>query len=295
MQQPKFTRWPWGVLAMLAPAVAALAAVLHYYNELPIAALTADERLWRSGSVFFGVLGAANGYLIGIAIGDLGRSVLAVPLGAVMAIGATQILLNQVGTVAVIIIFGVILLNAVSNGVKILSGCAATMLLMIILMAVVARESNTGNSNQAHLILAYPLICSIITALMPLERTVEGFVGAFVVGARSSLYGMIAGVIAACLSMSLFKILDTIVPGGIASGIFGAGTCSVVVGAIASNVYCMKLLFDAVYRVARDGEDERPIAPTDGERAADVLPESAPIPVVPAPLSGEPADLPPQN
>ncbi len=273
MQQPKFSRWPWGALAVGAPIVAGVAAAAHYQGELA-RPFPADERIWRSGGVFFGVLGAANGYLIGIAIGDLGRSVLAVPLGAAMAYGATQLLQNQIGAAVVIILFGIIMLNAISNGVKILSGCAVTMLLMVILMTVVVQDSTTGG-RSAHLVVAYPLICSVITASMPLELSLLGVFGAFLVGARASLYGMIAGVVGYCLGMTFLKLLNTLVPGGISSGVFSPETGSVIFGAAASNVFCMKHLFEAVYRATREGEDDRMMTKVDRETAENAAEDAA--------------------
>ena len=291
MQQPKFSRWPWGALAVGAPLVAGVAAAFHFQNELALP-IPPDERLWRSGGVFFGVLGAANGYLIGIAIGDLGRSVLAVPLGAAMAYGATQLLHNQIGAVVVIVGFGIIMLNAISNGVKILSGCAVTMLLMVVLMTVVAHDG--AASTNTHLIMVYPLVCSVITASMPLDPSLLGVFGAFLVGARASLYGMIAGVVGYCLGMTFMKLVEVTMPGGLAMDLVDQrGIFSMVVGAAASNVYCMKYLFDAVYRATREGEDQRMLARVDDDAPPleEPVQNAQPIPeVAPAPLKPPPGD-----
>jgi hypothetical protein len=276
MQQPKFTRWPWGVLALTTPALAAGAALAHLLNDSASQHLPTEERIWIAGTVFFGVLGAANGYLIGIAIGDLGRSALALPLGAAIALGATYGLHFQVVAVAVIILFAAIMLNAVVNGLKILSGCAATMLLMVVLMGIIAAEGE--GARPVNLLLTYPLICSFVTASMPLERSVDGLFGAFLVGARASLFGMLPGLLAFCLTMSLITLIDFLLPGSMLGGTVGPvgpALCATTVGAMAANVYCMKLLFDAVYRVSNSDEEhfhEVPVTVTHEAPPADPAP-----------------------
>ena len=271
MQQPQFKRWPWGVLAMAAPAVAGFAALVYTLNDPTSQHLPADERIWMAGTVFFGILGAANGYLIGIAIGDLGRSVVALPLGASMALAATFGLRYHLVAIAVIILFVSIMLNSVINGLRILSGCATSMLLMVVFMTIVASEEE--GSRLPNLLLTYPLICSVVTASMPLERTVDGLVGAFLVGARASLFGMLPGVLAASLALSVYSVVMQFVPGVMPLGPVLPALGATVIGAMAANVFCMKLLFDAVYRVSNTDDEhlhENPV--TVDAAAGDTVP-----------------------
>jgi hypothetical protein len=71
LDKPKFTWWPLKALALAVPVLSAALSFACSANSphQPI-------------PLFFCLLGAGNGYLIGIAIGDLGRSMIAIPLGA---------------------------------------------------------------------------------------------------------------------------------------------------------------------------------------------------------------------
>ena len=246
MLQPKFTPWPWGVLAICAPGMAAVATVMQLIQN-PVAAPQGDERFWEAAGAFFGVLGAGNGYLIAIAIGDFGRSVVALPLGAVTGYLSVQALRSPMVAGIVVAVYGIVIINAVINGVRILSGCTATMLLALLLMTITVGNVTGEMGHEQNLLMCYPLICSIITASMPLDRSVDGVFGAFLVGARASLHSMIAGLIGFAAVMLLFAI---------AGQFFWMGLgierllCSSVIGAMIANIFCIKSLFDVVYRVA---------------------------------------------
>ncbi len=82
-KQPKFKLWPWKALALALPLVAALCAYLASRHS-------SDER--RILTVFFIVLAASNGYLMAAAIGDLGRCLLAIPIGVCGAFAAVSLL-----------------------------------------------------------------------------------------------------------------------------------------------------------------------------------------------------------
>jgi hypothetical protein len=73
MNKPKFAWWPFRSLALAVPVLAA---------SLTFGCCASQNAPLHAMPLFFCLLGAGNGYLIGIALGDLGRSMIAIPLGA---------------------------------------------------------------------------------------------------------------------------------------------------------------------------------------------------------------------
>ena len=82
-KQPKYTWWPWRAIAMAVPAcaVGAGAAVAAYetFDKQ-------DERMRMAVLTAMTIYGAGNGFLLGAAIGDFGRSILAMLAGAMAAL-----------------------------------------------------------------------------------------------------------------------------------------------------------------------------------------------------------------
>ena len=265
MLQPKFTPWPWGLLSVGVPAMAAMTTVAQFLND-PSSATT-DERIWRAAAAFFGILGAGNGYLIAIAIGDFGRSVYALPLGALVGFLAVRGLQSPLVAGIAVLIYGVIIFNSMVNGARVLSGCAATGMLGLLLMTIVVNNIGSDSSHPEHLLIGYPIICSMITASMPLDRSLEGVGGAFMVGARSSLHSMVAGMLAFAATMLIASLVQVFVRANM--GLVPL-LASAVIGAMAANYFCIKGLFDVVYRVepaaASSGSPPRkPDVPADGD------------------------------
>ena len=65
-------------MALTVPALAAAMVYLLVAHE-QLAPGRSDE-LWRISVICFSIVGACNGYLLAIATGDFGRSLIALPL-----------------------------------------------------------------------------------------------------------------------------------------------------------------------------------------------------------------------
>ncbi len=235
--QPKFRRWPWGALAMAIPLIAGVATMAAFNNG---AEMDQPGELFRAAKLFFIVLCAGNGYLMTVAIGDLGRSVLAVPVGALAGLASIYAADSSAALKFVIIYFAIITLVAVLQMGRALIEDAGAMLLSTMVILYVVSESRSNS--ELKLIVAYPIACSMIAASMPLRGGFEGIFSALVVGARASLLGTLAGLIVLPL---VFPLLNSIHFPVYASG--------VVLSVMAANYLCFKLLFDACFR-AQDTE-----------------------------------------
>ncbi|MCW8133702.1 MAG: hypothetical protein KIS92_25375, partial [Planctomycetota bacterium] len=77
--QPAYAFWPWQVLAAAVPLASVLGSVAVVYSETGV-------RDWQTHELAiltsFTIYGAGNGFLLGAAIGDFGRSMLAMIAGA---------------------------------------------------------------------------------------------------------------------------------------------------------------------------------------------------------------------
>jgi len=252
MLQPTFKFWPWGALSIAAPAVAALAAGAQLMKDAAHGPLS-DEDTWRAAAVFFGIIGAANGYLIAIAIGDLGRSALAIPLGAIAGALSISLLKSPYVASAVTLYFGVFMYCAAMEGQQMILGCFTAFLLSVLLMLIVASSFNNESSRLIHLLLCYPLVCSLVAASMPLERSFRGAYEAFGIGAQAALYSGIAGLFALagvsilCLIVSHYSRFDL-------------GEIQLYVaffaGAAVANYRCIRYMFDLLFR-ADTSDDEQ--------------------------------------
>lgn len=82
-QQPVFALWPWKVLAAAVPAASVLGAASVFLSE-------ARVNNWDTQTLAvltaYTLYGASNGFLLGAAIGDFGRSILAMMAGAFTAL-----------------------------------------------------------------------------------------------------------------------------------------------------------------------------------------------------------------
>ena len=83
MARPRYTWWPWRTLALAVPVVSFGAAVFA-----SLAGVEASERSTEKLTLLVGltIFGAGNGFLLGAAIGDFGRSILAMIAGAAAAL-----------------------------------------------------------------------------------------------------------------------------------------------------------------------------------------------------------------
>lgn len=83
MAQPNFTWWPWRILALSVPWVAFAGALAAWQQEEFARRIERDEQTLR---VLLALYAGGNGLLLGAAIGDLGRSLLAMFVGTAMAL-----------------------------------------------------------------------------------------------------------------------------------------------------------------------------------------------------------------
>lgn len=83
MAQPNFTWWPWRILALSVPWLAFAGAVAA---RLQFEVAGRPERDAQSLRVLLAVYASGNGLLLGAAIGDLGRSLLAMFVGTAAAL-----------------------------------------------------------------------------------------------------------------------------------------------------------------------------------------------------------------
>jgi hypothetical protein len=237
MKQPKFQLWPWGAMALAVPAFAGSAGVIFAVKD-PRSGFPM-EKFWDAAVVFFSVLGAGNGYLIGIAVGDLGRSLFALVAGA--AAGLVSVHALQEPLIGVIYIFFLMILmaNSILNASQVITGCTTVVVLAFVLMFSLVSHLDHP---ELHLCVCYPLVCSCNTASLPLEWTTAAMFGAALSGTRAALHGMMYGLVVFAFSCIL----------GGDERIFVLGCIS---GAVVANYFCIKALFGSVYRV------EHPVAP----------------------------------
>lgn len=82
-RQPAFGFWPWQVLSASVPLASVLGSIAVIFSDTEVQG-------WRSHELAiltaFTIYGAGNGFLLGAAIGDFGRSVLAMIAGAFTAL-----------------------------------------------------------------------------------------------------------------------------------------------------------------------------------------------------------------
>lgn len=224
-------------MAAGVPALAGFATFMAQANDTAFYG-SPSERLFRAATVFFIVLSAGNGYLMTIAIGDLGRSIIALPIGALAGFVSVYAAHSPAAMKLVIAYLALVTFVAARDmGRELIHDAAEMIIALIILLCFVS----AGNNNS--LLVAYPLACSLIAASMPLYGGLEGIFSAMVVGIRASLIGSLAGVM----------VLIVLSPVWASQWDWLRGI-TVVLCAMAANVYCFKHLFEATYRATVDAE-----------------------------------------
>ncbi|MBI3832645.1 MAG: hypothetical protein HY291_24195 [Planctomycetes bacterium] len=81
--QPVYAWWPWRAVALAVPVAAALSGYAVVATESQVPDLSRAQLVALTS---FTVYGAGNGFLLGAAIGDFGRSILAMVMGALAAL-----------------------------------------------------------------------------------------------------------------------------------------------------------------------------------------------------------------
>lgn len=103
MVQPRFTWWPWRVLALAVPWLAYAGAVAARMQLEDAGRTEQDTQTLR---VLLAVYAGGNGLLLGAAIGDLGRSLLAMFVGSAAALILAPFCVSGMGWVCVPLVIG---------------------------------------------------------------------------------------------------------------------------------------------------------------------------------------------
>jgi hypothetical protein len=274
-QRPAFTLWPWKVIALAVPAMALAAAVF--------AAATHSSAPKDVLTVFFLVLAAGNAYVFAMAIGDFGRSVLAIPLGALSGYLAVRIFwypIVDIVYLAVLAIYAALLFRGDGRGSAM--GCALVGFLFLAFLAAASRAAQEDVSLICALS-SYPFVCSCVTAAMPLENTPAAVWRAGLAGVNAALHGLLLGVIFWLATMVLCAAtFRSVAPSW---GVADVVVIPVVVAALATNYFCVRFLFSGVHRI--EVPQERPPDEAPPQEAASTAEEAPPQL---APLAAPPSD-----
>ncbi|MCY3022741.1 MAG: hypothetical protein NTW87_27500 [Planctomycetota bacterium] len=243
MKQPEFTLWPWKVSALAVPAMALVAVLLALSQS-------ADKR--EAMVVFFGVLAAGNAYLFAMAVGDFGRSVIAIPVGAVAGVVAVEVFKHQEANVVYLLFLGILVITGMVRGfVRALPGCGLLILVFIAFMIAAAAGGLRGGDVTLCVLSAYPFVCGAVTATMPLDSDLPGIWNACMAGTRAALHGLLMGAFIGIFSLPVCFVLYA---GGLllqwrspvaASAAFNVAP---LVALLATNYFCVKYVFAAVHR-----------------------------------------------
>ena len=97
-----FTWWPWKTLALAVPLMALASTLIFALNDR----LPDDGAL----AVFFSVIGAGNAYMLAMANGSLGRSMLAIPIGVAAGFLSVELFSSGMALLTGGILLGIFLL-----------------------------------------------------------------------------------------------------------------------------------------------------------------------------------------
>lgn len=264
-RHPQFTWWPYRTLALVIPLVAFGASVGAALNSTK----QGNDQTLEILIVFFAVMGAGTAYLFAMAIGDLGKSVLAVPAGSIAGFVAVHLFSHPVVSLVFVVVLGFLTIHAMLNGIfRTRVGCGGLILLFVAGCAVVGVRRSFEPEISA--ICAYPFICGVVAAFMPYDRSFGGIRSAWLAGTLNATYGMI---LAGGIAMATF-IFVAFLASGRGLGRAYADVLAIIwaVSALClANMFCAKNLFYSVYRVSHEPEPEPPgeMAATTGSAPAD--------------------------
>jgi hypothetical protein len=257
--RPKFTWWPYRTVALLVPALAAVASYLAYAHS---EAGSESEKELAGFTVFFAIIGAGNAYLFAIAIGDFGKSVLAVPVGAIAGFAAVHVL----GFSTASSIYGGMLLLTATYGMAVgaFSFLAGLVLVVLLTLSVLGLYFGRHSFNaEVAQFFGYPFICGMVAASMPYERSIEGRLLAWMTGSLSAMYGMVIALGITVILMFFVEILLNPAGGVRREDRWAVWSILRWVLFGTANYLCARHLFYSVYRVREgavpaeeDGEDE---------------------------------------
>jgi len=253
VKRPEFSWWPYRAVALSVPVLALGAAVGSTFASNRVG----DEQTLEVMTIFFAVLGAGNAYLFAIAIGDLGKTVLAVPAGGFAGFLAVQIFGHPPATVIYLVLLGILTIHAMLNGIfRALVGCGGLFLMFI--GGCVAVNIRNAFEPGLCVICSYPFVCGAVAAFMPYERSMGGIRSAWLAGTLNAAYGMI---LSAGIGATFFVIV------GFAGGLIFRGSVGqilAIAGGVVSlclaNFFCAQSLFFSVYRISDEPDVVKPAA-----------------------------------
>ncbi len=240
MNTVAFTLWPWRVLALVVPAVAVVAGVACATDRQANPAYIAPAVL--------GVLGAGNAYILAIASGNLGRTVMAVPVGVIA--GFLPLLVVAVPAALTVYVFILLLWGlgvAVEKMMRSsmawgLLGTPIVLLLggVLLLIALAGALRRTGD--PAILApLCFPFECACIVPCMTANTRYRGSAEAFCDSITASVKGLFAMIAIMTPLLIVFSILR--VPHNDVAEMMLA-----ILALMICNYFFMKNFFSAIVR-----------------------------------------------
>jgi hypothetical protein len=237
MNQITFSWWPWKVLALTVPVVAAGAGIFvasqRNYDESQLVIIT------------LGVLSAGNAYILALANGRLSRLVLAVPLGAVTGFLPMLLAFSRYVYVPFLVLLGVWSVVFVIGGclrgwvsgegswfmtIKTELGYFVFMPLLICWLYFVGEMVVHQTYRQdlfGMAILSFPCVNGILAVCINARGEVIDVILAFASALAPSLRGMLAGCV---VFFGLYFVFGV-------SGLRGFGVISFTGAGIAANYY----------------------------------------------------------
>ena len=246
MSQPEYTWWPWRFLALSVPVLALGGAALAANENHP-----KDEVL----AIFFSVIAAANGYLFAMAVGDFGRSIAAIPIGALSGYAAVYIFGHPMPNAAFVAILFVIAGYSFSARLmKMLPGCLSMLFLGGAFFAFMGGALNHNRASEPEMAVfcSYPFVCGCVAASMPVENSIGAIFDAWLAGIRASLNGMVMGGLIALVLSVVVAIFVNILRSQRSEEILLGGFLIVTLSL--TNYFCVQNIFTAVHRAERGRE-----------------------------------------
>jgi hypothetical protein len=243
---PEFTWWPYRTLAILIPLIAAGAASMAAELEHNF---TSEEYTLRIITVFYAILGAGNAYLFAMAIGDFGKSVFAIPVGAFAGMLAVQILSYGFGAGIYIAFLLLTVIRSLTVGTtRPVVGC---FLIGALVLGGFGISFNLANHSPFFsALLGYPFVCGAVAACMPCDWTRAGVYSALLAGTLNAVQGM-------AMALGLYLLVSFTL--GIAVALIQSGfvlaAFSILMGGLgfgSINYFCVQSLFHSVYRSRRE-------------------------------------------
>lgn len=245
MKQPEFKFWPWGVLAASVPLMGVL-GVFILFNNQPGANYEQNGIL--AGIIFFSAIASGNAYVLALATGDFGRSLLAMPVGALAAFVCVHALSQPLVMLVYVVItasiftrfvYGIASSYAEGGAVTGTSICAGIIYGLVLFGLV--------KDNPFAVVAGYAGVCGCVGAAMATTFDRAAIVEGSLVGMEAGVLGMTVG--GAAGGCTLFAVSM------IGSSLF-AGFWGVTVGTVCANIVFIKLAMLCTIRIEVEPEVE---------------------------------------